>query len=208
MRKIIRGLLVLITGVFLITTINVKAESLLVESIDGASIRTQGVQGLRFYAKLDESVKANVHGFYLVYGKTTVQELETVINDSLPMLNGKEVFKVVVPGVTDTNEFSVVLTDIPEVGYFDELSSIAYVEDETNNKVFVEAPVRRSVATVALKMINSGLDISGIESIHTITNTSKKKVAINAFGNLEVSSSLYEHNHFNLKEEFLKRLEY
>ena len=206
MRKIFRSLLVLVFGVFLISSINVKATSPLVEAIDGASIRTQGVQGLRFYARLDESMKVNEHGFYLVYGKTTIAELEAAItaaDGGTITLNDKTVFKVPVTGVTAENEFSVVLIGIPEAGYFDNVSVIPYVVVNEEN-VYSATTVSRSVAEVALKMANAGEDIRVIQGVNAITATDKKKVAINADGNLAVSGGVYELNPYNLREEFVK----
>jgi uncharacterized repeat protein (TIGR02543 family) len=206
MKRFFRSLLVLVFGVFLISSINVKATSPLVEAIDGASIRTQGVQGLRFYATLDESVKANEHGFYLVYGKTTIAELEAAItaaDGGTITLNDKTVFKVQVPGVIAGNEFSVVLLGIPEAGYFDNVSVIPYVVVDEEN-VYSATTVSRSVAEVALKMANAGEDISVIQGFDAITSTAKKKVAINADGNLAVSGGVYELNPYNLREEFVK----
>ncbi len=161
MRKIFRSLLVLVFGVFLISSINVKATSPLVEAIDGASIRTQGVQGLRFYARLDESMKANEHGFYLIYGEATVQQLTDAITTAAGgqiLLNDKEVFKVEVPGVTDQNEFSVVLTGIPDTGYLDKITVIPYVENNDLIETLSIAPVTRSVGEVAIAMEEEGLE--------------------------------------------------
>jgi uncharacterized repeat protein (TIGR02543 family) len=206
MRKIFRSLLVLVFGVFLISSINVKATSPLVEAIDGASIRTQGVQGLRFYATLDESVKANEHGFYLVYGKTTIAELEAAItaaDGGTITLNDKTVFKVQVPGVIAGNEFSVVLLGIPEAGYFDNVSVIPYVVVDEEN-VYSATTVSRSVAEVALKMANAGEDISVIQGVDAITATAKKKSGYNHDDNIEISSGIYELNHKYLAVEFLK----
>src|SRR5690606_41250599 len=53
-----------------------------IESIDGASIRSQGVQGLRFYANLID-VDAQSHGFYLLYGDASLEDLEIAIENDL-----------------------------------------------------------------------------------------------------------------------------
>src|SRR5690554_7376917 len=106
-------------------------------------------------------MKANEHGFYLVYGKATVTELEAAItaaDGGTITLNDKTVFKVPVPGVTAENEFSVVLIGIPEAGYFDNDSVIPYVVVNEEN-VYSATTVSRSVAEVALKMANAGEDI-------------------------------------------------
>src|SRR5690554_5504668 len=151
--KFINVLLLFVVGVFFLSTFNVTANSELIESLDSASIRNDGEQGLRFYAKVLNAEDIEEKGFYLVYGKASISELEAAIaakSDTIT-LNGKEVFKVVVPGVRENDEFSVVLTGIPEVGYFDEITVIAYATRKDNSLSFA-APVIRSVGLVAIRM--------------------------------------------------------
>lgn len=51
--KLLNVFLVFIVGLFLASTINLRADSvLLARSIDGASVRTDEPQGLRFYAEV------------------------------------------------------------------------------------------------------------------------------------------------------------
>lgn len=200
MKKIFRTLLVLMVGIFLVSSLNVKADTVLVEAQEGASIRTKteiSLQGLRFNATLDVSVKDNEHGFYLVFGETTAGALEAVKNDTNPVLNGKPVFKVVVPGVTALNGFSVVLTGIPEQGYLDKLSAIPYVVVGEEIQLAL-APMTRSIGEVALKMqVNAQNAPEGL-----LDNV--RRVGVNAFGQLEITNNLYETNHFHLREEFIK----
>src|SRR5690554_1601610 len=143
--KFVNVLLLFVVGVFFLNTFNVAANSELIESLDSASIRTNGEQGLRFYAKVLNAEDIEEKGFYLVYGKASISELEAAIDlaSGTVTLNGKEVFKVVVPGQRADDEFSVVLTGIPEVGYFDEITVIAYAIRKDNSLSFA-APVTRS----------------------------------------------------------------
>lgn len=196
MKKTIRLLLVSFAVVLLTMGFIANAQSDKVTAIEGASIRLEGKQGLRFYAKLDESVKTNKHGFYLIYGVTTISELENaLLNDE--DINGKEIFKVIVPGVTNDNGFTVVLTDIPSSGYYQNITVIPFVEiDEV--EVFNNA-VTRSVAAVALNMANDGKDIDGIADVEGMLNTPLKKYKLNSSGYYEISSGVYETHHDNLK---------
>ncbi len=52
-------------------------------------------------------------------------------------------------------------------------------------------------------MANAGYDVSKVDGLEAITETEKKKVRVNAFGELEVSSGIYEDNHFNLRNIFV-----
>ncbi len=189
--------------------ISVMGSSGLVTAIEGASIRVKtenSAQGLRFTGKLSETAKNNAHGFYVVYGKTTIDDLYTAINNKVGndiIINGKKVYEVSVPGVNSKNEFSVVLTGIPEAGYLDNVSVIAYVVDG-GQQHFVEAPISRSVAEVALKMHAEDLGGSAIESILSSVSGVAKKLSYNALGQLEITNGLYETDHKELKKEFIK----
>lgn len=187
--------------------VNVLGSTGLVSMVEGASIRVKtetSKQGLRFTATLSEGVKNNEHGFYLVYGKTTISELSNAVNNqgSNIVINGKTVYKVTVPGYTETNQFSVVLTGIPVEGYLDSISVIAYVLDNGVMQ-YVEAPVSRCVTEVALRMHKENLGGQDIKTIIENSNTNARVFAKNAFGQYEVVAGLYETNNFNLRLEFI-----
>ncbi len=135
MKRIYKVIFVLMFAFLFVSFNQAKADSG-VTAIDGASIRVKtetSAQGLRFYAELGESVKGNEHGFYLAYGKATIIDLENAILEAgpgTPKVNGKPIFRVTVPGVNAENRYSVVLTGIPEVGYFDEISVVPFVVQE------------------------------------------------------------------------------
>ena len=175
-----------------------------VKMLEGASIRTEGVQGLRFYATLDESVLANEHGFYVAFGIADLNTLQEAILNAAPdvIVNGKRAFKVPVPGHTPQNEYSIVLMGIPEVGYFDNISVFPYVvqgEQETLNH-----PEVRSIANVTYKMANAGANINGIVAVDSIINTTRKQVHVKENGDIELLQKPYELKYERLKEEFLK----
>lgn len=187
--KIFKLVLVFVVGLFLVTTTIVKADSSgLIETIDKASIRVDGEQGLRFYAKVLDSSNIKEKGFYLVYGTATVSNLENAIINSSGesiILNGKEVYQVIVPGMTIDNEFSVVLTGIPEVGYLDNITVIPYVISKDEAKTFVN-PVTRSVVEVAVKMDEENKTIpNNVNSF--LTNIIKVRLTVNE---LEITKGL------------------
>src|SRR5690554_6534886 len=140
----------------LLVTPSVFASSGAPTMIDGASIRTSGEQGVRFYANLENEAVTS-QGFYLVYGETSVVNLQTAISNAVEgnvMLNGKKVFKVEVENREPNGDFSVVLTGIPEVGYLDKITAIAYgVVD--NAEIFISAGTTRSIGEVAYNMIKA-----------------------------------------------------
>ena len=179
----------------------------LVSINNGASIRTKtetSEQGIKFTAKLNEKAKDKEHGFYLVFGETTVAELKEVINSGAsPMIiNDKEVFKVAVPGVNSDNEYSVVLTGTPERGYLDGLTAIPYVKDGAVYH-FSKAPLTRSIAEVAVGLQNSEQAHQAYEEIIDCICDTRRLVS-DKEGNLRLTSGIIETNPLNLKKEFAR----
>ncbi|NWH10635.1 InlB B-repeat-containing protein [Acholeplasma laidlawii] len=172
--------------------------------IEGASIRTSGEQGLRFYANLENEAVTS-QGFYLVYGETSVVNLQTAISNAVEdnvMLNVKKVFKVEVENREPNGDFSVVLTGIPEVGYLDKITAIAYgVVD--NAEIFVSAGTTRSIGEVAYNMIKANdynqvaLDI--LESI----DINHRALVSTHWETYEESSAIFETDPLILKTQFI-----
>ncbi len=180
-------------------------DNLYISLYQSASIRYKtetSLQGLRFSARLNEDVKNNEHGFYLVYGSTTVEELRIAINTNTGelMLNGKKVYKVIVPSIDADNTFSVVLTGIPSFGYIDQISAIGYVLVHGEEQYTLDT-VKRSVAEVAFGNLNNGEDSNALNEIVSEMN---QKVVLreNVLGNIELNNNYFEYNHNYLKEEF------
>ncbi|MBN3490432.1 InlB B-repeat-containing protein [Acholeplasma equirhinis] len=152
-----------------------------VTSVDGASIRTTGVQGLRFYANVEDL--ESVHGFYLLYGDADVADLEAALPEMLH--NGKTVFKAPVEGADQDGQFSVVLTGIPDRGYMQKITAIPYavVDDE---EVYGE-PVTRSVAEVAQKMTLAGDGDAGTQAILNYVHNNYLSIESLSYGQYVVS---------------------
>lgn len=202
-KRILSSVVIGVLSLFLFNSFNVKALSPLVVSIEGASIRTseseEVKQGLRFYAKLDESVKDNVHGFYIAYGYATVDDLEDALLDDPVIINGKNVFRQVVNGVNLENEYSIVLTGIPGIGYFDEISVIPFVV-YNEEEVFYNS-VTRSIAEVAFKALSLG-DSVGSDVVNYVSNNFKR-TSMTLGGEIELVSGVYEFTPFILVDQFI-----
>lgn len=160
MKKVFKLLLVILTGFVFVSTLKANANSTLVEMREGAQIRTKTEeleQGLRFTAKLEEEALGKDHGFYLIYGIPNEDDLESLesFEEGATEINGKEVFKVPVPGVSQGGEFSVVLTGIPKdsVGYLKQITVLAYVVDDGEE---LSNTMTRSVYQVAKAMLANG----------------------------------------------------
>lgn len=205
-RKILLVLVFAFSVILFSGKLNANPEEL-VSINNGASIRTKtetSDQGIKFTARLNEKAKDKEHGFYLVFGETTVDELIEVINEggSPMIINEKEVFKVAVPGITSDNEYSVVLTGTPEHGYLDGLSAIPYVKDGAVYH-FSKAPLTRSIAEVAVGLQNTEHAHPVYDEIISCTSDTKRLVP-DKEGNLRLISGIVETSPENLKKEFAR----
>ncbi len=169
---------------------------------EGASIRlstTETKQGLRFYAQVCNCFTNNIKGFYVIYGQTTKEELQTKINNSNGndfYINGKKVHKKNIPGQNDDNEFSIVLTGIPSLGYLDKITVIPYVVIE-GVITLGETKSTRSVADVALNGYNDeGLFADLVSELNDDLYIYKN--------NNIVKETIYEDEASKLRSEFLK----
>jgi hypothetical protein len=178
-----------------------------IKTIDGASIRTQtevSSQGLRFYGQLDLETMVDSQGFYLIFGEANVTDLEQALelDPNNLIINGKKVFKKEIESIDPDGTFSVVLTGIPEEGYIDKITAVAYyvVSDVT---YLSPVSTTRSIGQVAIKMENASETNQASSDIINHLLLTTKRLELDAFGSYSIVS-LYENNHFNLRSEFIK----
>lgn len=204
-KKIIAILVVLILS---LTTFKIKASTtdFTVEIITKTSIRIKEentASGLRFYARLNQTNNISENGFYLIYGKADIDTLKNTLetaSESDIIINDKPVYKASVNGFTSNGEFSVVLIGIPEQGYLDNITVIAYsvIADEIH---FSEA-FTRSLAETALLLANTGYFNEVVDDILTVINN-KKRLSVNIYNQFRLTSSLFEDNPIYLKNRFI-----
>ncbi len=132
-----------------ISQIEITYTSAPIKLLPGASIRTEGIQGLRFEAEVLDSTDIEEKGFYVLKGQATIADLITSLDTML--YNGKAVYKEAVPGVTAAGKFSVVLIGIPVMGYLDDITVIPYVVKLDSEVVYL-SPLTRSIGEVAIAM--------------------------------------------------------
>lgn len=195
-----RGLSILfITLLTLFVALSVTYADGAVSTFDGASIRTTGEQGLRFYAKLEveDSIE---HGFYLLYGEAIVSDLEEALENEIPSFNGKQVFKQVILGV-DNNMYSVVLINIPNIGYVDKITVFAYYK-HNGYEIISSTKTTRSIAHVALNMARLNESNNASNAILNYVKNNYHVIQATPDG-YSITGSIYELNRLNLKEEFI-----
>ncbi len=86
---------------------------------------TTGGKGLRFSGIISRAYRRNEHGFYVVFGTTSMTELTNAIETNAK-INDKEVFKVIVKGVRKDNSYSVILTGIPSHANNQKITVVPY----------------------------------------------------------------------------------
>ena len=178
-----------------------------IKTIDGASIRTQtevSSQGLRFYGQLDLETVVDSQGFYLIFGEANVTDLEQALalDPNNLIINGKKVFKKEIESIDPDGTFSVVLTGIPEEGYIDKITAVAYYV-VSNVTYLSPVSTTRSIGQVAIKMENSSETNQASSDIINHLLLTTKRLELDAFGSYSIVG-LYENNHFNLRSEFIK----
>lgn len=206
MKFIKKAIFIFILAMVLNVNSNLLAGDDYVEVLEQSSIRLKtedNEQGLRFYAKLSEKYKNHEHGFYIMYGKATLDDLlnASTNEEGSLIVNEKIVYHQEIKGHNKDNTFSIVLVGIPEVGYLDFISVVSYVlvnETKHYSNVFT-----RSIAETALTLVNNNFEHEQVTNILDVIK-SKKRISYNNLNQYEITSSLFETNYKFLKEEFIK----
>ena len=137
---------------------------------DGASIRTTGDrQGLKFNASIETLDEATEHGFYLALGEHSSKDFINAINDESGYIDGNKLLNRIITGTG--LDFSVVVYNIDEANYHQDISVVAYVKyfDSESQEEVVEysQTLTRNIAEVA---IASYLDGETSEFVRNIYN--------------------------------------
>lgn len=96
--------------------------------MDKTLLINKGTQGLKFQATFDESTLELERGFFVIYGKASIEDLMEVVDDENPTINGKSV-KIANQYDNTSPILSVVLTGIPISGYNQDITVIGYVKN-------------------------------------------------------------------------------
>ncbi|MBQ6817687.1 MAG: Ig-like domain-containing protein [Bacilli bacterium] len=167
---------------------------------EGAQIRTTGNQGLMFTATVDSIDGTTEHGFYLAIGEHTVSEMNTAIQADEATINGNILLKKQVEGENTT--FKVVVINIPEAYYGQEITAVSYVV-ANDTTIVSSAAVTRSIGEVAVNMVAAGQGNDTTEDIIEALEANYKSVRVDAFNNVYVSNSVYETDPAKLEVAFL-----
>ncbi len=191
MKKIIYIFLMLL-AIIVVTTkaSNVKAASA-PELIDGAQIRTDNLNGIKFVANVTP-VDGATYGF--VVGQGTVVDLTV---DTPNTITGETTT------LNEESQFYVTIVNIPERAYAQDLSVRAYVLVD-GEYTYSTNIVTRSVGQVALGAQVKGTEGEYIETVAGSILENYKKVHVDYPGNTHVDDVLYETDHKKLAEKFVE----
>jgi len=190
MKKIVLSLLTVFMFLSL-SVVLVKADVTTTVSLEeGVQIRTDGNNGLRWFANVENHVESNEYGFLFAKGDLAEVTVETA-----------GVVKQVVEGVTEEEPYmSATMVNFPKAAAAQDISVVAYVkvgEDYSYSNVVV-----RNLAEVAVYAKNS-VEGDFVNAVAEYVGENYKKTFTDAIGNLYYDNALYETNPKTLAVEFI-----
>lgn len=193
MKKIFLSLLVVFM-VLSLSVVLVKAEGeTSVALTDGVQIRTDGNNGLRWEAKVENAQEGQVYGFLFAQGELTAEQL----NKDTANVVAKEV-----EGLKEDGTYHATMINFPKSAAVQDITVRAYVK---TGEVYTysENVVVRNLAEVAVLSKNSN-EGEFIDSVVEHIESNYMKVYSNKHAGYYIDSAVYESNYEKLKVEFIK----
>lgn len=144
MKKVTLFLFGLIIIFSLYCGLNVKADSIDINLINGARIRTEGLQGLRFEASINNTEGVSEYGFYVAKGYHSYNEITSAISAGANNVGGDNL----VNRTSSQESFAVTVYDIDDNNLGTTITAIAYYKI-TNTYHFSNICVSKNVAEIA-----------------------------------------------------------
>ncbi len=185
MKKIIKNLLiVLIITICSIGVVKLNAASVVVSMNDGASIRTEEPNGLKFSAKVTNWSPGMTMGMVIGRGELQLSQLT---------VNNLEAAVTIVDELDSDNCFHISMVNIPEYAYSQKMTARAFVKSG-ESYIYSENTVTRSIVDVAVEAYKDGNTNTIISNLNEYN---KKKTVFNLNGGSFVSEyqfTLTKHN--------------
>ena len=167
--------------------------------VRGASVRTTGNAGIKFDAVVGDYDTTNVtaYGIAIAYGSVSVSDDFKVGGT----IGGKAVLSTTVDELDGTNEFHIVLYNVPNTAYVQDVTARAFVIDN-GEYVYGEAVAVRNLAEVSLKALNDGETGDLLTTVASYIGSNYKKGYENYAGNYVLNSALYCYDPIELGQLF------
>ena len=191
MKKIVLSLLTVFMVLSLSVVLVKASENTTTVSLeDGVQIRTDGNNGLKWVANVENYVEGNEYGFLFAQGDLAEVTLAT-----------EGVVKQVVEGVTAEDPvMSATMVNFPKKAANQDISVVAYVYDGENYSY--SNVVVRNLAEVAVYAKNS-IDGDFVNAVAEYVGSNYKNVYTDTLGNIFVTNAVYETNPANLEKAFI-----
>ena len=140
--------------------------------VNGAAVRTTGNAGLKFTASIGDYDTTNVteYGIAIAFGTAEAND-DFCVGGTV---NGKSVKSSTVTERDGKNEFHIVLYNIPNTSYVQDVTARAFVIDN-GVTVYGEAVTVRNLAEVSLKALNDGRTGELLTTVASYISTNYKK---------------------------------
>ena len=193
MKKIFLSLLVVFMFLSL-TVVLVKAEGeSSVTLTDGVQIRTDGNNGLRWEAKVENAKEGQVYGFLFAQGELSAEQL----NKDTEGVIAKEV-----EALKEDGTYHATMVKFPTSAVVQNISVRAYVKTG-EEYIYSENVVVRNLAEVAITAKNEVTEGQFVDNVVEYVNANYKKVYTNSQNTYFIDSAIYESNYALLKVAFI-----
>ncbi len=191
MKKVFLSLITIFM-VLSLSVVLVKAEGeTTVSLVDGVQIRTDGNNGLRWEAVVNNPKDGYNYGFVYALGDLDALDCET------PEALAKEI-----DTLNDDGTYAITITKFPKAAATKDISMRAYATDGVNI-IYSDNIVVRNLAEVAVYAKNS-VDGDFVNAVVEYVDANYKKAGFDFFGNYSLSNATIDMSPDTLEAEFIK----
>lgn len=188
MKKLILGIILLVGALIIVLYFNnvLATEEPTVATYDGASIRTDDPVGLRFKGHVEGDFGEGAkYGFLMSKGSyTKVEMLQNQTAGKTASVEGDE---------TVGGDYFVSIINIPQSGYLQDITVLAYV-DVGGNKTYATTSCTRNIYEVAITTAANGgrVDDGIVDNVLDYIEGNYKSYRVDGLGNIILDSPIYE----------------
>ncbi|MBO7078383.1 MAG: DUF11 domain-containing protein [Bacilli bacterium] len=148
--------------------LSIKADAISINLVDGARIRTEGVQGLRFEASINSTDGVSEYGFYVAKGYHSYDDMTSAISSEEATVGGNKL----VNRTSSQQSFAITIYDIDDNNLGTTITVIAYYKVSSTYH-FSNICVSRNIAEVARTKFETD---ESIDFVNEVVDKTKVKV--------------------------------